>query len=48
MHAVHGLFKMLNWIDSEQIAVDEVELRNVRHDLVVAGQLMTRDILNRL
>ena len=48
LHAAHGLFKTLNWINSEQIAVDEVELRNVRHDLVVAGQLMTKDILNRV
>jgi hypothetical protein len=48
VHAANGLFRVINLIDSGQLNTDDRELKNIRHDLAVAGQMMTQDILNRL
>jgi hypothetical protein len=48
IHAAHGLFKMMNLIDSDNVKADEQELRNVRHELAIAGERMTLAILDRL
>jgi hypothetical protein len=49
IHALNGVFKVLNWIDSDSLVsvATKSELANVRHDLVVAGRMVTDDLCRR-
>jgi hypothetical protein len=51
VHVANGLFVMIEWIDDGSIdfsGVDKHQVRNVRHELAIAGRMLTRDIINRL
>lgn len=47
IHALAGIFEALNWIEHDQINKAEIELLEVKHSLIIAGQLITEDFRRR-
>ncbi len=47
IHALAGVFEALNWIEHDQINKAEDELLEVKHSLIIAGQLITEDLRRR-
>ncbi|MDP2333857.1 MAG: hypothetical protein Q8M19_24535 [Reyranella sp.] len=47
IHALAGVFEALNWIEHDQLNKPEDELLEVKHSLIIAGQLITEDLRRR-
>ena len=47
IHALAGVFEALNWIEHNQIEKPEEELIEVKHSLLLAGQLIVQDFQRR-
>jgi len=47
IHALAGVFEVLNWIEHEQLHKSDQDLLEVKHSLLIAGQLIVADFRRR-
>lgn len=47
IHALAGVFDVLNWIEHDQIGKPEQELLEAKHSLLIAGRLIVEDFRRR-
>jgi hypothetical protein len=49
LYAVRGIFTVMDWIDSGRLdeITSKAQLRDLRHNLALAGKMVTVDITNR-